>query len=339
MRKLGLYLGRLPGFDKRGLDRRELIECVRAAEACGYDSFWMPESWEREAFTVLTELAARTSRIGLGTGIVNIFSRSPALIAMSAATVDDISEGRFRLGLGTSGARVVEDFHGISYDRPLTRLKEAIQIVRLLLAGERLDFRGECFKLERFKLGFKPLRADIPIYIAALSPKSLRQLGEIADGWLPTHWPRAYLSDGLREIAEGAAQAGRAPAHIEIAPFVNVVVDDDASRARNAARLPLAYYVGGMGRYYHASLGRLGFATEADTIRRAWQAGRPRDAIRAVTDALIDQVAICGPLEDCRAKLDEMYDAGATLPLIPIPAEGTPAEKWRVIESLIALKS
>ena len=336
MRKLGLYLGRLPGFDKRGLDRRELIECVLAAEACGYDSFWMPEAWEREAFTVLTELAVRTSRIGLGTGIVNVFSRSPALIAMSAATVDDISGGRFRLGLGTSGARVVEDFHGIPFARPLTRLNETVQIVRLLLAGERVDFKGECFKLERFKLGFKPLRANIPIYIAALSAVSLRQLGEIADGWLPTHWPRTRLSDGLSEIAAGAARAGRDPVRIEVAPFVNVVVDDDVSRARNAARLPLAYYVGGMGRYYHASLGRLGFSTEADAIRRAWRAGRPKDAIKSVTDTLIDQVAICGPLESCRAKLARTYEAGATLPLIPIPAEGTPAEKRRLIESLIA---
>ncbi|HVF92499.1 MAG TPA: LLM class flavin-dependent oxidoreductase [Blastocatellia bacterium] len=336
MRRLGLYLGRLPGFDKRGLDRRELIECVRAAEACGYDSFWMPEAWEREAFAVLTELATRTSRIGLGTGIVNVFSRSPALLAMSAATLDDISEGRFRLGLGTSGARVVEDFHGSPFNRPLTRLKETIQIVRLLLSGEPADFEGECFKLERFKLGFKPLRPDIPIYVAALSPNSLRQLGETADGWLPTHWPRAHLSEGLREIVAGAARAGRDAGRIEAAPFVNVIVDDDASRARNAARFPLAYYIGGMGRYYHASLSRLGFSAEADRIREAWQAGRPRDAIKAVTDELIDQVAICGPLESCRAKLDEMYETGATLPLIPIPAEGSLAEKRRVIEALMA---
>ena len=156
MRRLGLYLGRLPGFDKAGFDRRELIECVRAADACGYDSFWMPEAWEREAFTLLTEIAVRTERIHLGTGIINVFSRSPALIGMSAATLDDISGGRVRLGLGTSGARVVEDFHGVKFGKPLTRLRETIQIIRLLLAGERADFSGECFELRRFKLGFRP---------------------------------------------------------------------------------------------------------------------------------------------------------------------------------------
>ncbi|HSQ20150.1 MAG TPA: LLM class flavin-dependent oxidoreductase, partial [Blastocatellia bacterium] len=245
MRKCGLYLGRLPGFDKRGFDRHELIECVRTADACGYDSFWIPEAWDREAFTILTELAIRTERIHLGTGIINVFSRSPALIAMSAATLDEISGGRFRLGLGTSGARVIEDFHGAEFEKPVTRLKETIQIVRALLSGERLDFNGECFELKRFKLGFKPLRSEIPIYVAALTPKSLRRVGEISDGWLPTHWPRARLCDGIADIYAGAEAAGRDANQIEIAPFVNVVVSDDVTVARDQARLPLAYYVGG----------------------------------------------------------------------------------------------
>src|SRR5215467_6279837 len=155
MRRLGLYLGRLPGFDKTGFNGRELIDCVRAADACGYDSFWMPEVWEHESFSILTQIAMRTERIGLGTGVINVFSRSPALIAMSAATLDEISGGRFRLGLGTSGARVIEDFHGASYAKPLSRLKETIEIVRMLLRGEQADFAGENFRLSRFKLGFK----------------------------------------------------------------------------------------------------------------------------------------------------------------------------------------
>lgn len=336
MKRLGLYLGRLPGFDKGGFDRRELIECVRAADASGYDSFWMPESWERDAFTVLTELAGHTSRIHLATGIVNVFSRSPALIAMSAATLDEISGGRFRLGLGTSGARVIEDFHGVKFSHPLTRLRETIQIIRLLLAGERVDFEGRCFHLSRFKLGFKPVRARIPTYVAALTPKSLYQLGEIADGWLPTHWPRERLGEGITHIRAGAVSRNRDAAEIEIAPFVNVVVSDDRAKARNRARLPLAYYVGGMGDYYHDALARLGFTAEADAIRALWQEGRPKQAIRAVTDEMVDRIAVCGAVEYARERLDEMYSHGATLPLIPIPAEGTTAEKCRVIESLIA---
>lgn len=335
MRRLGLYLGRLPGFDKSGFDRLELIECVRTADACGYDSFWLPEAWEREAFTTLTELALRTERIHLGTGIINIFSRSPALIAMSAATLDEASGGRFRLGLGTSGARVIEDFHGITYNKPLTRLRETIQIIRSLLSGEAVEFSGECFELRRFKLGFKPLRANIPIYVAALTPKSLNQAGQLADGWLPTHWPRAKLSEGIAEVLTGADSLGRDASRIEIAPFVNLIVSDDLAKARNSARLPLAYYIGGMGDYYHAALSRLGFGTEANRVRDLWQSGHPREAMRAVTDEMVDSIAICGPVETCRERLDETVNAGATLPLIPIPQEGSLADKCRVIESLI----
>src|SRR5262245_12853117 len=335
MRRLGLYLGRLPGFDKAGFNKEELIECVRTADACGYDSFWLPEAWERDAFTILTELALRTERIAIGTGIINVFSRSPALIAMSAATLDEISGGRFRLGLGTSGARVIEDFHGVAYNKPLTRLKETIQIIRSLLGGERADFDGECFRLRRFKLGFKPMRADIPIYIAALTPKSLRQVGGLAEGWLPTHWPRTHLQDGIIEIRHGAEAAGRDVNRIEVAPFVNVVVSDDLKSARNKARMPLAYYVGGMGDYYHDSLARAGFAGEVARIRELWLAGRPREAIAAVTDEMVGSIAICGPVDVCRARLDEMYALDATLPLVPIPNEGTTAEKCRIIEALI----
>lgn len=335
MRRLGLYLGRLPGFDKRGFDRRELIECVRAADACGYDSFWMPEAWERDAFSILTEVAPQTSRINLGTGIINVFSRSPALIAMSAATLDDLSGGRFRLGLGTSGARVIEDLHGVKFIKPLTRLKETIQIIRLLLSGDAADFKGECFELRRFKLGFKPFRSDLPIYVAALTPKSLRQIGELADGWLPTHWPRVQLHEGIGEISRGSEIAGCGPRRIEVAPFVNVVVNDDVSRARNEARLPLAYYIGGMGEFYHSSLSRLGFSEEADRVRELWQAGKPRRAIAAVSDAMVDQIAIVGPMENCKRAIDEMYSAGATVPLVPIPPDGSIAEKCRLIEKLI----
>jgi F420-dependent oxidoreductase-like protein len=335
MRRLGLYLGRLPGFDKTGFDRRELIECVRAADACGCDSFWMPEAWEHDAISILTELAIRTERIGLGTGIINVFSRSPALIAMSAATIDEISGGRFRLGLGTSGASVVEDFHGVAYSKPLTRLKETVEIVRRLLAGDRVDYEGECFKLNRFKLGFKPLRDNMPVYIAALSPKSLYQLGQIADGWLPVHWPRSRLRDGIAEIHRGASAVGRDAAAIEVAPFVNVVVSEDVRTARRSAAKPLAYYIGGMGEYYQAAVSRAGFATEAAQIRERWQAGHPRDAMAAVTDEMIDSIAVCGPLSTCVDRLDEIYAYGATLPVVPIPTRGTTAEKCRVIESLI----
>ena len=334
-RRLGLYLGRLPGFKKSHVDWREIRECVKAADACGYDSFWLPEAWERDAFTLLAELAGQTRQIHLGTGIVNIFSRTPALLAMSAATLDELSGGRFRLGLGTSGARVIEGFHGVPFVRPLTRLQETIQIIRLLLAGERVDFEGQCFQLKQFKLGFRPLRADLPIYIAALSPQSVRQVGELADGWLPSHWPRAQLSEGVAQISAAAESVSREASKIDIAPFVNTVVDRDVKAARNAARLPLAYYIGGMGDFYRQSVSRLGFAEEASKIHTLWQAGRRKEAILAVPDDLVEAVAICGPLDHCCAHLDAMPGYGATVTLVPVPDSGTTAEKIRTLESLL----
>jgi alkanesulfonate monooxygenase SsuD/methylene tetrahydromethanopterin reductase-like flavin-dependent oxidoreductase (luciferase family) len=215
-------------------------------------------------------------------------------------------------------------------------LKETVEIIRALLTGDALDFNGECFKLSRFKLGFKPVRSDVPIYVAGLGLRSLRQVGEVADGWLPTHWPRTKLSEGIAEIRASAEAVGRDVSRIEVAPFVNVVLSDDVARALNSARMPLAYYIGGMGDYYHAALSRLGFSAEADRVRELWQAGRPKDAIRAVTDEMIDGIAICGPLDVCQRRLDETIQSGATLVLVPIPQEGTIAEKCRVIQSLIA---
>ena len=196
---------------------------ARSRRVAGYDSFWLPEAWERESFSTLAEIATQTERIGLATGIINVFSRSPALIAMGAATIDEISGGRFRLGLGTSGARVIEDLHGIRLRKAAHQAQGSRLDHTKLASGERVDFDGECFKVARFKLGFKPVRADIPIYIAALSSKSLVQLGEIADGWLPTHWPRAELARGIAEIQAGAERAARDAKRIDIAPFVNVV--------------------------------------------------------------------------------------------------------------------
>jgi alkanesulfonate monooxygenase SsuD/methylene tetrahydromethanopterin reductase-like flavin-dependent oxidoreductase (luciferase family) len=179
------------------------------------------------------------------------------------------------------------------------------------------------------------LRAEIPIYVAALAPKSLQLIGELADGWLPTHWPRSELSQGIRAIHRACGQANREASKIDIAPFVNTLVADDLGKARKAARLPLAYYIGGMGDFYRDSISRLGFAEEASKIHKLWQMGRRKEAIHAVTDALVDAVAICGSSEDCRARLDEMQTFGATLSLVPIPNEGTTAEKCRIIEALM----
>jgi alkanesulfonate monooxygenase SsuD/methylene tetrahydromethanopterin reductase-like flavin-dependent oxidoreductase (luciferase family) len=150
------------------------------------------------------------------------------------------------------------------------------------------------------------------------------------------HWPRAKLAEGIDQIRAGAVRAGRDVASIDIAPMVNCIVLEDARRARNAARLPLAYYVGGMGDYYHDMLSRMGFGDEADRIQQAWRTGRHKEAMRAVTDEMVDRIAVCGPLNACLAALDEMPSNGANLTIVPVPKEGTTADKIKVIEALVA---
>ena len=214
-------------------DRKEVLRIAQDAEDLGYESIWIPEAWGYEQFQLLTEIALVTKRIKLATGIANVYSRSAGLLAMSAATLDEISEGRVILGLGTSGKNVVENFHGRPYRKPLTHLRETIGICRTLWRGDRLTpEQSTLADLRHFKLAMEPLRSDIPIYVASLQKKAVTEIGRIADGWVPTFWPYEHFGEGLEWIAEGAREAGRDPAGIELAPFLGVVPIDDIDFAR-----------------------------------------------------------------------------------------------------------
>src|ERR1051325_5124005 len=179
-------------------DRRTVLRIAALAEDLGYDSIWIPEAWAYEQFQLLTEIALATKRIKLATGIANVFSRSAGVLAMSAATLDEISEGRVILGLGTSGKVVIENFHGVPYQKPLTRLRETVGILRALWSGERLSSEMRTlFDARHFKLEMTPFRPDIPIYIASLQEKAVRDVGRVADGWIPTFWPYRQFKDGI----------------------------------------------------------------------------------------------------------------------------------------------
>lgn len=307
-------------------DRQAVIHSAQLAEELGYDSIWIPEAWAYEQFQLLTELALKTTRLKLATGIANVFSRSPGLLAMSAATLDEISEGRAIIGLGTSGKLVVENFHGVPYAKPLTRLQDTIRILRALWAGQRLSPElTSLFDARHFKLEMTPRRATIPIYVASLQEKAIRSIGALADGWLPTFWPYAHLRDGLDLIAAGAREAGRDPAAIELAPFVGVVPMDDAAMARALIKPMVSFYIGGMGTYYHAMFCRYGFQENADLVRELYQSGQRREATAAVSDALIDAIAICGPAAYCRERLQDWHRHGVGMALVNLPT-GMPAE-------------
>jgi F420-dependent oxidoreductase-like protein len=251
-----------------------------------------------------------TSRIRIGTSIVPVFARSPANIAMTALNMDRMSEGRFFLGLGTSGRLVIEDFHGEKFAKPLTRMREYIDIVRKASRGERLDHDGEFFHTKRFQVRITPYRAHLPIYVAALSPASLRLTGELADGWLPIFLAPSRMAPLVADLEAGARTAGRSLGDIAIAPQVSVYVTDDRAAARDRERPHIAFYIGGMGVFYHQYMHRIGFGAEADRVREAY-AGRDRaGAARLVTDEMVDAMTITGTAQQCRDQMQAFFERG-----------------------------
>src|SRR4051812_29485758 len=208
----------------KNYDRKLYLRAAQLADELGYDSFWIPEAWGYDLFPLLTEMALTTKRIKLGSAIVNAFSRSPGVLAMAAATVDEISEGRFILGIGTSGKNVIEGFHGRPFEKPLTQVRDVIRVVRTLLSGGKLsDAHAELAQYRPFRLEMKPFRPSVPIYVAALRPKAIESIGELADGWIPTFWPYDRIAEGRAWIAAGAARAGRDPSAIVTGPFTSVL--------------------------------------------------------------------------------------------------------------------
>jgi len=301
---------------------------VMEAEHLGYDSIWTAEAYGSDAVTPATWIAARTTRIHVGTAIMQIAARSPAMTAMTAMTLDALSGGRFRVGLGVSGPQVVEGWHGQPFGRPLRRTREYVDVVRAILRRDKpLEYRGEYYEIpyagsDATGLG-KPLksilhgRPDLPIYLAAIGPKNVALAAEIADGWIPTffsprHMPmfREFLESGFR------AAPGQSRERFDIMPSVGVVVGDDVAACRKPIKARLALYVGGMGarerNFYNQLACRYGYEEAAKTIQDLYLAGRKADAEAAVPDRLVDDVALCGPPERIRERLGQWTSAGVT---------------------------
>ena len=300
------------------IPREMTVAFVKEADRLGYDTLWVPEAYGWDGFTTLTQFACATQRIKLATGIVNVFSRSPALLGQTAASLDMISGGRFVLGLGTSGHQVVEGWHGVKYERGVRRMRETVEIVRLVLARERVRYDGEVFQLDMgLKLITHPLRAEIPIYLATLTPTGIALAGEVADGWLPTWFSPSHYEKVLKpELAKGAARAGRDVADVAICPFVSVVVTDDMKAGRDSVRPHIALYVGGMGsrekNYYNQLWRRYGFDEEAGRIQDLYLDRRKDEAIALVSDEMVDLVAFVGPAQECRERLQELEKMGVS---------------------------
>jgi F420-dependent oxidoreductase-like protein len=333
-KRIGLQIG----FAGSPAERQDIIKRAQIADDLGIESLWVAEAWGRDAFSMLTHLALETKKIGLGTAIVNVFSRTPAVLAMSFGTLDELSGGRAIIGLGSSGANVIEHWHGVPFKKPATRLREYVQILDMIMRRQKLMYDGDIFKLERgFTMQFPTLREHIPTYIASITPKSMMQTGEIADGWIPIYWPKDKLASGVETIMEGAKKAGKTRGDITVAPAIVLQITDDTSEEsiRAQARAPIAFYVGRMGTYYYEMLNRHGFEEEVSKIQAAWAARDARAAAAAVSDRMLDQTAIVGPLGKCKEDLDERRALGIDLPIVNMVGRDA-AEMGRILETLLA---
>src|SRR3954454_16923330 len=300
--KLGVHIG----YWGLGLTSADQLNIVKEAERLGYDSVWAAEAYGSDTATVLGWLAGQTSKIRLGSGIFQMPARSPAMTAMTAATIDQLSGGRMLLGIGSSRPQVAEGWHGQRFAKQLQRTREYIAVVRMALARERVDFHGETLELplpdgpgKALKLTISPVQERIPIYLAAIGPKNTALAGEIADGWIPTLLDPEHLSTLRENLDEGASRAGRSLDAFDIAPSVQVYVNDDLDAARDALRPFIALYVGGMGsrkqNFYNQLVQRYGFEDAAKEVQDLYLDGKKDEAAAALPGELIHRVSICGP--------------------------------------------
>ena len=332
MERTGLFLNSGPESSDE-----DLIATAQLADSLGYDSIWTGESWGRDAFTFLTMIACHTQNVRLGTGIVTVYSRTPGLIAQSVASLDQISKGRAILGLGSSGKAVIEGWHGVPFDSPLARTKEYVQIIRTALTGGPVNHDGKFFKLARFRMMAAPVQTGLPIYLASLGPKNLELTGQLADGWLPIWVHRPSLA-GLREqIAQASLGAGRGASAVTAAPYIICYAADEAedlAHGEQLVRAHMAYYIGGMGPYYFDSFCRAGFTREADAVREAWQAGDRPGAAAAISQNMVENVAVVGTAAQCRDQLNLFRAAGADMPIVSFPHGASTQAMRRTLEAL-----
>ncbi len=330
------------GFGGNPEQNKQIIERIKVAEEVGVEAVFTAETWGRDQFSLLTQIALQTSKIKLGTGIAPVYGRSPGVLAMTAATLDELSGGRVILGLGTSGARVIEHWHGEKFSKPIRRTREYVEIINLMLSGEKVFYEGEIFKLERgFKLLFEPVRKHIPIFVASISPKSMESVGEVADGWMPIYWPKSMFKSGKEMVGAASVKAGRPADAVECIASLTVVLNPDIEKAKTQAAGPISWYVTNMGDFYHQMLTRNGFGQEVAAMRAAGERNRPApfsttpEIMAAMGDRMLEETAIYGDLETVALGIEERRQLGVDLPSIGMP-QGSLQDIERVLGTLVS---
>ncbi len=316
--RLGLNLG----YWGAGNDANNLV-LAREADKLGYSVVWAAEAYGSDAATVLSWVAAQTEKIDVGSAVFQIPARTPAMTAMTAATLDTLSGGRFRLGLGVSGPQVSEGWHGVRFDKPLTRTREYVTIVRTALARKKVIFDGEFFTLplpdgpgKALSLTVHPVREEIPVYLAAIGPKNLELTGEIADGWLAIFFSPENAAEIMAPLRAGRESVGKSMDGFDVVPTVPVVFGDDVAACADPIRPYSALYIGGMGsrekNFYNQLATRMGYEAEAIEIQDKYLAREYRDAWAAVPMEFIDRTSLIGPPERVRDRLSAFAEAGVT---------------------------
>ncbi len=304
------------------------VALTQEADKLGYHSVWTAEAYGSDAVSPLVWLAAKTEKINVGTAIMQMTARVPAMAAMTAATIDLLTGGRMLVGIGASGPQVVEGWHGVPYGKPVTRAREYVEIMRKIWKREEsLEFHGEHYDIpckdgsglgKPLKLIIHPLRNSIPIYLAAIGPKNVALAAEVADGWLPIFFSPERMNVYNEWLDEGFSKAGngKSIANFDIAPTVAIQMGDDIDACRNQIKPNLALYIGGMGarekNFYFNLACRYGYEEAANKIQDLFLAGKKMEAVMAVPDALVDEVALCGPRERIAERLQSWKTCGIT---------------------------
>jgi F420-dependent oxidoreductase-like protein len=341
--KLGLHAG----YWGLGVSGEDQLRLAQEADRLGYDSIWAAEAYGSDAATVMAWLAANTKRAKIASGIFQMPARTPAMTAMTAATLDNISGGRLVLGLGMSGPQVVEGWHGQPFDHQLQRTREYVAVVRKALARETVSYDGEFYSLPRpggpgkpLKLIIKPVQERIPIYLAAIGPKNTALAAEIADGWLPTLFAPDHIDVFRSSLEEGAGRAGRTADDLAIAPMTSLAIEDDDGRARDLMRPFLGLYIGGMGsrkkNFYKDLVTRYGYGDAAQKVQDLYLEQKYDEAMAAVPADLIEKVTLCGTKDKVAERLDVYRDAGVDT-LLVTPVATTVDDRIRILRELAEL--
>jgi len=314
--RIGCSLGSL-------LSVNQVLECSEILSKTNVDTIWIPETWGMENFSMLSAVSNKTITQKIGSSIINIYSRSPSVIAMGASTVDTLSNGRLILGLGASSLPIVETFHGYKFEKPVQRMKEYVEIIRLVLSGKKVNYDGDIFNLKNFTLLTKPKRESIPIYLAAVNEKMVDLAWDVGDGVIFYLRPIHEMKETIRKM--------QSKKKIDVTCQIITCVADDSNVAIERAKKTLAFYVS-IGKIYREFLEKNGFKNETSNIFEEFKKSGLESNHEFVTDSMLQSLCIAGTLEECKKQLQKFYDTGINLPIIQFNPVGDVSESFEYLK-------